>query len=274
MNAPAVDLYKGKGVDITKEYLEIALCAQHNNGGIAVNAWWQTNIPGLYAAGECAGTHGITRPGGSALNAGQVGSLRAALYLCAHPNAATDDESFAQILAEAEERHTVIRKQVEGNPDNVEAEIAAAQRRMSDNGAAIRRGDAMASLLHETEAILTHLPETVGVAEGAELYRYYKLQDILVTQTAVLSAMLDYGKTNPDTRGSSLCYREDGDLRGGLEEMFRFTGERGTTRGMVQETLRNGNTFTCSWRPVRPIPSDDDFFENVWRVYRENGNVY
>ena len=29
-------------------------------------------------AGECAGTHGITRPGGSALNAGQAGSLRAA----------------------------------------------------------------------------------------------------------------------------------------------------------------------------------------------------
>ena len=73
---------------------------------------------------------------------------------------------------------------------------------------------------------------------------------------------------------TSLCYREDGDLRGGIEEMFRFTGERGTTRGMVQETLRNGNTFPSSWRPVRPIPSDDDFFENVWRVYRENGNVY
>ena len=28
------------------------------------------------------------------------------------------------------------------------------------------------------------------------------------------------------------------------------------------------------WRPVRPIPADDDFFENVWREYREHGNVY
>jgi hypothetical protein len=83
LNQPAIDLYAGKGVDITREPLEIALCAQHNNGGIAVDLWWQTEVPGLFAAGECAGTHGVSRPGGSALNAGQVGSLRAAQYICA-----------------------------------------------------------------------------------------------------------------------------------------------------------------------------------------------
>ena len=27
------------------------------------------------------------------------------------------------------------------------------------------------------------------------------------------------------------------------------------------------------WRPRRPIPEDDDFFENVWREFREHGNV-
>jgi len=274
MNSPAVDLYKGKGVDITKEYLEIALCAQHHNGGIAVDKWWQTNIPGLYAAGECAGTHGITRPGGSALNAGQVGSLRAALYLCAHPNEATDEDAFTKVLTEAEARHMAIGEQIPRNPDNVEVQIAAAQRRMSDKGAAIRKGEAMAELLHETEAILATLPETVGVKDAGALYRYYTLRDLLITQTVVLTAMLDYGKTNPDTRGSSLCYREDGDLRKGLEEMFRFLTEQGSTRGKVQETVRDENAFICTWRPVRPIPSDDDFFENVWRVYRENGNVY
>ena len=34
-------------MDITKEMLEIALCAQHNNGGLAVDMWWQTNVSGL-----------------------------------------------------------------------------------------------------------------------------------------------------------------------------------------------------------------------------------
>jgi succinate dehydrogenase/fumarate reductase flavoprotein subunit len=81
MNPPAIELYRSKGVDIAKEYLEIALCAQHNNGGVAVDSDWQTEVKGLFAVGECAGTHGITRPGGSALNAGQVGALRAASYI-------------------------------------------------------------------------------------------------------------------------------------------------------------------------------------------------
>ena len=64
--------------------LEVAVCAQHNNGGLLTDAWWQTNIEGFFCAGEAAATHGIYRPGGSALNSGQVGSTRAAQYIAAH----------------------------------------------------------------------------------------------------------------------------------------------------------------------------------------------
>lgn len=37
-----------------------------------------TNLSGLYAIGEVCASHGVTRPGGTALNAGQVGAVRAA----------------------------------------------------------------------------------------------------------------------------------------------------------------------------------------------------
>jgi hypothetical protein len=30
---------------------------------------------------------------------------------------------------------------------------------------------------------------------------------------------------------------------------------------------------TCTWRSRRPIPPDDDFFENVWRRFRADGNI-
>ena len=33
MNPSAIEVYGNHGIDISKEYLEIALCAQHNNGG-------------------------------------------------------------------------------------------------------------------------------------------------------------------------------------------------------------------------------------------------
>ena len=79
LNAPAAAFYRERGVNLAERPLEIALCAQHNNGGIDVDGWWQTRIQGLFVAGEAAGTHGVTRPGGSALNAGQVGAERAAL---------------------------------------------------------------------------------------------------------------------------------------------------------------------------------------------------
>ena len=76
MNAPAAAFYREHGVDLAKEPLEIAVCAQHHNGGFDVDENWQTNVAGLYAVGECACTHGVRRPGGSALNAGQVGAIR------------------------------------------------------------------------------------------------------------------------------------------------------------------------------------------------------
>ncbi|MCL2721151.1 MAG: FAD-binding protein, partial [Treponema sp.] len=78
LNSQAYDLYKSNGIDLKKELLEIDVLPQHHNGGAEVNIWWESSIKHLYAIGECAGTHGIHRPGGSALNSGQVGGFRAA----------------------------------------------------------------------------------------------------------------------------------------------------------------------------------------------------
>ena len=238
MNTPAIELYRSKGVELEKEYLEIALCAQHNNGGIAVDAWWQTCVSGLYAAGECAGTHGISRPGGSALNAGQVGSLRAAQYVAKHPNVMAEDAVFAKILAERAEANHVCAQAAE---DDLERCMAATQRRMSDSAAAVRDREKIAQALSQTQAELDALPEKAAVCGASRRYLYFKLRDVLVTQCAVLTAMLE------DTR---------------------------TDRDLVQETCLENGRFSCRWRPVRPIPEVDNFFENVWRGYRENQNIY
>ena len=218
MNAPAIELYRSKGVDISKEYLEIALCAQHNNGGVAVDAWWQSSVRGLFAVGECAGTHGIARPGGSALNAGQVGSLRAAQYIAAHPNTPLSEQSFNSIVRS---NFTFkISKYSEG-------QIKRAQRRMSDLASAVRDREKMEDLLNLTVSKLKDAADA-------------RLRDVYVTQVAVLTAM-----TGPQPEPD-----------------------------MVQEVLYDGKNFTCAIRPVRPIPEDDGFFENVWRSYRENKNIF
>ena len=82
MNPGAIELYRGHGIDLAAEPLEIAVCAQHNNGGLAGNLWWESiNLRHLFPVGEVNGSHGVYRPGGAALNAGQVGGLRAAEFI-------------------------------------------------------------------------------------------------------------------------------------------------------------------------------------------------
>lgn len=77
LNERAYKNYLVNEIDLTKEYLKISVCAQHQNGGAEVDCNYQTNIENLYAVGECAGVFGAYRPGGSALNSTQVSGLRA-----------------------------------------------------------------------------------------------------------------------------------------------------------------------------------------------------
>lgn len=274
MNKPAVDLYSGKGVELTDEMLEIALCAQHNNGGIAVDMWWQSEIPGLFAAGECAGTHGITRPGGSALNAGQVGSLRAAQFASSNSRCLINADKFEKIACDSMARHAHFCERMLCNDDNIEMEISLAQRRMSDNGAAIRNRANMLEAREQTKALLQSFEEKIGVQDKAALFNAYKLKDILISQLAALSAMIDYAEVIGDTRGSALCCDENGELRDRLDELFRFIPAKNSAGDRIQEIRFDGIDCNASWRNVRPLPDNNDFFENIWRTYRENGNIY
>ena len=274
MNAPAIDLYAGKGLDITKKYLEIALCAQHNNGGIAVDKWWQTSVEGLFAAGECAGTHGVSRPGGSALNAGQVGSLRAAQFICASNRVSLTENKFINIATEALERNQAFCDVLLAHENNAQSETARAMRRMSDSGGAIRNLDAVQVAINETMLDLNNLSTNLGVSDKKLLYKAYKLKDILTMQYAVLTAILDFSKQVGKTRGSALYYDKNGNLREGLNEIFRFRLEQGETFDKVQEVRLKNGECVATWRNVRPMPDGGDFFENVWRQYRENKNIY
>ncbi len=270
MNTPAVDFYKGRGRYIEREYLQIALCAQHNNGGIAVDAWWQTKVKGLFAIGECAGTHGITRPGGSALNAGQVGALRASIYINEVERTA-DQNAYECLLQAALERNQAFCQAVLGEKDTVSVQIGKSNAVMSECGAAIRTGEKLDAAIRQIGEIKAAFPAKVDCKQ--KLYRAYKLRDILDTSLAVLAAMKDYAVTAKLTRGSSLIYSESGQLRDGLDENFRFIPADKPFADKVQELTLDKNGYEVIWRDTRPIPVCDNFFENVWKGYLKNKNV-
>ncbi len=273
MNTPAIELYKNKGVDITKEYLEIALCAQHNNGGVAVDMWWQSSVTGLFAAGECAGTHGITRPGGSALNAGQVGSLRASQFVI-HNDRNVNEHGFVTVCETALDNHKAFCKRLLSNADNVAEKTKNAQRLMSDKGGAIRDVNEMTKALKITNSELELFSENIGVSKKETLYKAYKLKDILTVQSAMLECLIDYAKEIGVTRGSALIYDQKGDLRDGLDETFRLQVGEKTATDKIQEIQKTEKGFKVSWRGVRQLPENNDFFENIWRRYRADKNIY
>ncbi len=275
MNSPAIDFYHDKGVDIEKEPLEIALCAQHNNGGLDINEWWESNIGGFFVVGEAAGSHGIYRPGGSALNAGQVGSARAALYISERrdENAHTGEE-FESVLNNCMEDVEDIASSTKGEESNVSSIIDNLQKKMSAAGGAIRNDVEMKALLEEIDTLLSSFTEKVRYSSPEELKDVYRLKDMLITQKCYLESMVNYITEGGKSRGSAL-YTDGGGTKPypSLPDTFTFTLDSGEKDEYIQEMTYRGGKCSFSWRKVRPIPADDDFFENVWRGYRENRNV-
>jgi succinate dehydrogenase/fumarate reductase flavoprotein subunit len=72
------------GIDLRKDRLEMAPATHYCLGGIQIDEFGQTNVPGLFAAGEVsANVHGANRLSGNALSETQVFGQRAAQAACA-----------------------------------------------------------------------------------------------------------------------------------------------------------------------------------------------
>ena len=177
MNTGAIELYSSHNINLYNEWLEIAVCAQHCNGGVAVDENWQSNINGLYVAGEAAGIFGIYRPGGSALNSTQVGSLRAAEHIARHPHKTGPSPCFSLpdisygvcYLAELREEY---------------------QKAMSRVADFDRNSDGMKQLFSKVSSLCDNFFTTASIKDQTQTAALFTLYDMILTQRAVLSAMI------------------------------------------------------------------------------------
>lgn len=257
MNEKAYRLYLDHGIDLETEALEIGVCAQHMNGGLECDIWYESpTLRRFFPCGEVSGVFGIRRPGGSALNNTQVSSRRAverAAY--AYRELPTDDlpidlplsRRFADLLA----------------PDGmVEAEVRAEMAKWgeeTDRCAAFLRDTAkIRSLRDKTAAVIRDFFHIYTAADVFALRTLAIHYDTLVTRYAVLSAMLSYISDGGHSRGSYLI---DGDE---TIDTAHFDTVETTLVTIRPDVLPS---CTSEFDPVRPIPREEPWFEEVYRAF-------
>ncbi len=306
MNEPAIDLYRTHGIDLERDRLEIAVCAQHNNGGLAGNHWWESNVRGLFPVGEVNGSHGVYRPGGAALNAGQVGGLRAAMYIAKRRDGAPPDEdSFLRTCGEQIRRTLAFaRHALESRPtdpeagaltnhsdvggnrscsgescESVEKVRREIQVRMSRTGAHIREADAVRQATREAWALHEGLTRQPRAADLSELPHVFRNLDLALAHAMYLEAIGEYLARGGQSRGSYLVVNPAGDLscpalgpdrRFSLEVPGSFVDRHILEVSLEPEAEPSATSVRERWVQVRPIPTSDSWFETVWKAFRED----
>lgn len=232
MNIGAIDLYADHEINLYREYLEIAVCAQHCNGGVAVNENWQSDVSGLYVAGEAAGTFGVYRPGGSALNSTQVGSLRAAEHISKQTDTPRPAPNYALPVIKYG------RTNIEKIRDDLQTEMS----RVADFD---RSTGGMKALFDKVDKLCGEFFETVIIEDQSQTAELFKLYDMVLTQRDVLSAMLCSAEKT-GTHGSAFVDRLP-DRSGGTTRQTRTV-----TKNAVSHMER-----------VSPMPDPELWFETL-----------
>lgn len=281
MNPLAIELYRQYRHDIARDPLPFNVNHQHMNGGIDVDIHARSSLNGCYAVGEIAGTHGVTRPGGAALNAGQVFGQRCASHIQARLHRSLGQDAI--VPPDDALRSAIIwLKHNVGNTEGMELAALAKdiQARMSDYaGFVCHVGDVPQALkaaraLNEALAARgVNIDETRQLSEG-----------VLRTQTALLSeailAALDYYiRDSGGSRGARMLCSGDGARapasRLGDLDQYRFLAEseaHRTEKILLRYQPETG--MVLFKRPIRPIEDTGKiYFEKNWAAFL-TGAIY
>ncbi len=282
MNQPAIELYRAHDIDLARDRLEIAVCAQHNNGGLRGNIWWESNIAGLFPVGEVNGSHGVRRPGGASLNAGQVGGLRAATYIAARRNGQPPPIDTFRSCCEAAIAQTLrgARRALDTlstgrlPPDVVRLDI---QQRMSRAAGHVRTLHIARVASQEAWDRQADIGKVEWAPEPAALPAVFRNRDLCLAHAVYLDAIVEHLERGGQSRGSYIVVNPEAEpALDGPDPLCRFAVE--PPGSFVDQHIleiacaRSGGT-TRRWTSIRPIPDPDGWFESVWRAFREGSTV-
>jgi hypothetical protein len=226
----------------------------------------------------------VKRPGGSALNAGQVGAHRAAEHIAA---CGEDDELDPADLPGLNEAVGEFKAQLdrlcaaEGTGAQPASEaLEEIRRRMTASAAHLRSLPAVEAAWAEAREQFLRIERDGLSADPHHRQDCIRVRQQAITQLAILAALRAYLAAGGGSRGSYCVLDEEGELLH-PELIDPLTGRPYRAR---PERLADREQILCvRWAGLdepltrlvspRPMRRWDTAFETTWRMYRE-GRIY
>lgn len=278
MNPQAIALYREHGINIESTPLEIAVCAQHNNGGLAANIWWESiNIKHFFPVGEVNGSHGVYRPGGSALNSGQVGGFRASEYIAGRYRDNTLNINDCKAAAENEINNLLLwfnkRKPSSKTWRKIRNEL---QIRMSEAGSHIRSAKTLKKALREAWRQWNELKQNgCACSRASDIVESFRNLQLCFAHAIYLEAILANIKSGAGSRGSAFVMDKNGiPAHEKLGTEWNFAPENPDFQNYILETwAASDGTVENKWVKRCEIPRSEAWFETAWRDFRNGKHM-
>ena len=193
---PVIDRLAANAIDLTRMPVEVAPIAHYHMGGVIADVQMQTELPGLFAAGEVVGgANGANRLSGNAITEALVFGRRAGRSAAAHA------KTIARKHLRAEDASAALDLVDNGGPNrrdlNTPAMIARLQAMMADDVGPFRTAAKLNRALAGVAALAEELgerpPHPAGAGDGGfDLQRleWFDLRNmLLVARTVAQSAL-------------------------------------------------------------------------------------
>ncbi len=199
---PVIDRLAANGIDLTKMPVEVAPIAHYHMGGIAVDTAMQTDMPGLFAAGEAVGgANGANRLSGNAITEAFVFGRRAGRSAADYVKrlSATPDSDARAAL-------DLIAADAPNHGLNTAEMVQTLQATMQDDVGPLRDATMLTRALDRIERMTRELGDAPpGDGKGFDMRRidWLDLRNMLLVARVVTQAAL----ARTETRGAQ--QRED-----------------------------------------------------------------
>jgi hypothetical protein len=232
-----------------------------------------------------AGPLGYKRPGGSALNAGQTGGLRAAQYIANVYGCELPDYSDAQSEIDGPLSDIIagLERHESSSGLTPEEVLEKIRSRMTASGGHIRElNDARKALKEAVELYKSIGVKGFSVKDNKAIIGAIQAEHLALTSVAYLKAIVELLSQGSGSRGSHLVLAEDGieihpdviDKAAGRP--LKFKPENQSLRNSIlhiEYDESSPDLFRGTAVKLRPAPKERKAFEPAWQDYRE-GKIY